>query len=164
MARNEFYSVTRTPVSIWHRNQHDLVAATDIDLCEICPACAKILVISDTIYNVDGSFRGKSEWLQRPYKEIAKCLNIPFWEVFYTVNEFDSQRPIVEFNIRRIYPNPTNDLINLTPDEYLQYLEHKVQQHIPDCKSKEYLKKRMNTPTQQNKTLLRKNNYERLLS
>ena len=36
--------------------------------------------------------------------------------------------------------------------------------NIPDCKSKEYLKKRMNTPTQQNKTLARKNNYERLLS
>ena len=164
MPRNEFYSVTRTPVSIWHRNQHDLVALTDIDHISICPACAKSLIICDTIYNKNNQFKGKSEWLQRPYKEIAKALNIPFWEVFYTVNEFETQRPIVEFNIRRIYPNPTNDLIKLSPDQYLQYLEHKVQQHIPDCKSKEYLKKRMNTPTQQNKTLVRKNNYEKLLS
>jgi hypothetical protein len=46
----------------------------------------------------------------------------------------------------------------------LQYLEHKVQQHIPDCNSKEYLKKRMNADTEFNKNLTRKDNYERLLS
>jgi len=163
MARTEFYSVTRTPVSIWHRNQHDLVAMSDVDFIEICPACAKSLIICDTIYNKNNEFKGKTEWLHRPYLEIAKALNIPFWIVWYTVNENDSARPITEFILKRKYPNPTEELIKLSPDQFLQYLEHKVQQHIPDCNSKEYLKKRMNAETVFNKTLIRKINYERLL-
>jgi hypothetical protein len=164
MARNEFYSVTRTPVSVWHRKQHDLVALTDCDFLSICPACAKNLIIADTIYNKDNSFKGKSEWLQRPYKQIAQCLKIPYWIIWYTVDETKTERPITKFHLKRIYPNPSTTILELEPDQFLQYLEHKVQQHIPDCNSKEYLKKRMNADTEFNKNLTRKDNYERLLS
>lgn len=163
MPRDEIYSVIRTPVSIWHRKQHDLVALTDIDHLSICPGCAKSLLICDTIYNVDGQFREKSEWLQRPYIEIATALNIPYFLVFYTVNEKSKERSIVEFNIKKKYPEPTNNLIKLTPDEFLQYLERKVQNHIPVCNAKEYLKKRLNKQTVYNQTLTRKHEYEKIL-
>jgi len=163
MPREQIYSVTRTPVSIWHRKQHDLIALTDIDHISICPGCAKSLMICDTIYNVNGAFLEKSQWLQRPYIEIATALNIPYFLLFYTVNEFDESRPITEFHIKKKYPNTSNTLIKLTPDEFLQYLEHKVQQHIPDCPAKEYLIKRMNAQTEHNKMLTRKSNYEKVL-
>lgn len=164
MARNEFYSVTRTPVSVWHRNCHDLIALSDVDHISLCPACAKCLLICDTIYNKDNLYKGKTEWLHRPYKEIATKLKIPFWIVWYTVDETTEQRLITEFAIRRVYPNPTSQTLKLTPDEFLQYLEHKVQQHIPDCNSKEYLKSRMNAKTEHNKFLTRKDNYAKYLS
>ncbi len=164
MARNEFYSVTRTPVSIWHRLQHDGIALQDCDFISICPSCAKNLMIADTIYNKDNTFLGKSEWLQRSYIQIAVALNIPYWIIWYTVDESTKERKITDFHLKRIYPNPAKEIIKLTPDQFLQYLEHKVLQHIPDCKSKDYLKKRINADTEHNKNLTRKINYERLLS
>ena len=65
MARNEQYpGVLKTPYSIWHRNQHNGIAYTDLDMCSICPACAAPLFLADHIYNKDNQFR---------FKEIITC-------------------------------------------------------------------------------------------
>ena len=38
----------------------------------------------------------------------------------------------------------------LTPDQFLEYLEWKVQQHIPNCKAKNYLLQRVTAATETN--------------
>jgi len=55
-------------------------------------------------------------------------------------------------------------LRKLTPDELVQYLEWKVQQHIPDCKDKKYLLKRVTAATATNFNFKRLGNYVKLLS
>jgi uncharacterized protein YuzB (UPF0349 family) len=165
MARNQYYDQLKTPVSTWHRSLHNGVSLTDCDFLPICPACAKPLLIADTIYNRDNKFKGKSAWMNKPYKFIARKCEIPFFAIWYTVNEIsDKERPITEFNIKRIYPPGKNKIIKLTPDEMLQYLEWKVQQHIPACSDKDYLLKRVTEVNEYNSTFERLENYVKLLS
>jgi len=45
----------------------------------------------------------------------------------------------------------------------LQYLEYKVQQHIPVCQSKEYLLKRVTAANEHNNNFLRQDNYVKIL-
>ena len=165
MARKQFYSVKTSCFSVWHRDQHDGIAYVDQDFLAICPSCAEPLLLSDTIYNRDNQFKGKSEWMNRPYKFIASKCEIPFFTIWYTVNEISEQeRPITEFNIKRIYPPGKNKIIKLTPDEMLQYLEWKVQQHIPNCNNKKFLLKRVTEINEYNSTFKRLENYVKLLS
>ena len=165
MARNQYYYQIKTPISTWHRRLHDGVALTDCDFLPICPACAAPLLIADTIYNRDNRFKGKSDWLNKPYKFIAQKCEIPFFTIWYTVQEIsEKERPIIEFNIKRQYPYSNKPIQTLTPDQMLQYLEWKVQQHIPECNSKEYLLKRVTAVTETNSKFERLNNYVKLLS
>ena len=165
MARNQYYNQLHSPVSAWHRSKHDGIAYLDLDFLSICPACAKPLFLADTIYNKDNSFNDKSAWLQRPYKFVAQKCELPYFLIWYTVDEISEQeRPIKEFHIKRIYPPGGKGIIKLTPDEMLEYLEFKVQQHIPACSSKNYLLKRVTSKTEHNSNFKRLNNYVKLLS
>ena len=77
--------------------------------------------------------------------------------------KFCMGKNITEFHIKRIYPPGGKGIIKLTPDEMLQYLEFKVQQHIPACSSKDYLLKRVTATTEHNSNFKRLNNYVELL-
>ena len=163
MPRNKIYSVQNSPFSTWHRNHHDGISYTDLDVLGLCPACAKILYLADTIYNKNNDFSGKSRWLQSPYCQVSEALNVPYFEFFYTVNESLENRDITDFIVKRIRPFK-KDLIKLTPDQMLQYLEYKsLVEHGPECPSKDYLLKRV----QENKSknlFERKYKYVQLLS
>ena len=165
MARNQYYNQITTPFSTFHRSKHDGISYLDIDFLSICPACAKPLFLADTIYNRNNDFKGKSPWFQKPYKSIAEKCEFPYFIIWYTVNEIsERERPITEFHIKRIYPPGGKGIIKLTPDEMLQYLEFKVQQHIPACSSKDYLLKRVTAVNEHNSTFERIQNYVKLLS
>ncbi len=162
MARNQYYDVlSSTPYSYWHRSKHDGVSYLDLDKLAICPACAQPLLLADLIYNRDNQFRGKAPWLNRPYKFIAKAAGIPFFTVWYTVNENTENREITEFHIKNQLSQAQR--LRLTPDRWLQYLEYKVQEHIPDCRSKEYLLKRVTAANEHNQNFLRQDNYVKIL-
>ena len=162
MARNLKYTAIRTPYSDWHRKQHDFVAFTDIDKISICPACSEPLLVADLIYNVNNSFKSKPPYTQRIYKIISETLDIPYFEVFYTVDENTENREITEFNLRQIRPY-SHIVKKLTPDEWLQYLEWKVAQHSKDCARKEYLLQRA-AENKSNNQFTRQNHYVKLLS
>ena len=165
MARNQYYNQLTTPFSAFHRGLHDGISYLDIDFLSICPACAKPLFLADTIYNRNNDFKEKSAWMQRPYKFVAEKCELPYFIIWYTVNEIsEKERPITEFHIKRIYPPGGKGIVKLTPDEMLQYLEYKVQQHIPNCSSKKYLLKRVTTKSEHNADFKRLNNYVKLLS
>ena len=164
MPREKIWSVQDSPFSSWHRSQHDGIAMTDIDVCGICPACAEPLFIADTIYNRNFTFKSKSKWLQRPYTVLASNSNIPYFEIFYTVDESTKNREIIRFDIRRIHPHSDKEWTNLAPDHMLQMLEHfAVKKHGPDCSNKEFLIKKI----QENKCgnlFVRQQNYVKFLS
>ena len=165
MARNQYYDQKHTPVSAWHRSKHDGISYLDIDFLSICPACASPLLLADTIYNINDQFKGKSGWLNKPYIFVAEKCKIPYFNIWYTVNEIsEKERPITEFHIKRIYPPGGKGITKLTPDEMLQYLEWKVQQHIPNCTNKKYLLKRVTAATAPNSNFKRLENYVKLLS
>ena len=163
MPRNIIYSTLDvTPYSNWHRNCHDGIAMTDIDKISICPGCAKPLFIADTIYNNNQGFAGKSSFLQTPYKTIALELNIPYFEIFYSVDESTKERKITKFYVKRIYPY-SKGITQLAPDDWLKFLEYKVLQHCPDCNNKDYLLRKVKS-NKSNNTFLRQENYVKLLS
>lgn len=161
MARDKFYSVTETPYSKWHRSQHDGVAYQDIDKVSICPACAKPLFIADTIYNLNGACKPKPHWMNKAYIYIASQCNIPFFVVWYSVDE-ENNREVYKIDVQKIYPNKSN-IKSIQPDEWLNFIELKVKMHIPECESKEYLLKRIEADTPGNKTFKRKNEYVEIL-
>ncbi len=161
MARNQYFNQLVTPYSYWHRNQHNGIAYTDLDKLAICPACAQPLLLADLIYNRDNQFRGKSGWLNRPYKFMAKKAGIPFFTIWYTVDENTENREITEFHIKNQLSQAQR--LRLTPDQMLQYLEYKVVQHIPDCQSKNYLLKRVTDTNEYNQNFLRQDNYVKIL-
>lgn len=163
MPRDKIYDVQNSPFSSWHRSQHDGIAYSDADVLGLCPGCAKILYIADTIYLKGAVYKGKSRWLRSPYMQIANSLEVPYFEIFYKVDETTENREITEFGVRRLYPSP-KDIQVLSPDEMLKYLEYKsIIQHGPDCSNKEYLKQRI----RENKSkhpFARKYIYEQVLS
>jgi len=161
MARKQYYDQLVSPFSYWHRSQHNGVSYTDLDMLSICPACAKPLFLADHIYNKDSQFRAKAPWLYRPYKYIAIAAKIPFFTIWYTVDENTENREITEFNIKNQLTH--GQRLRLTPDQMLQYLEYKVQQHIPDCQSKDYLLKRVTESNEHNENFLRQDNYVKIL-
>ena len=164
MARKAFYTQLTTPFSDFHRSKHDGISYLDIDFLSICPGCARPLFLADLIYNKNNDFKEKSAWMQRPYKFVAKKCELPYFLLWYTVDEISEQeRPITEFHIKRIYPPGGKGLVKLTPDQMLEYLEFKVQQHIPTCSAKSYLLKRVTTKSEHNADFKRLKSYVLLL-
>ena len=167
MARNEVYpGVLKTPYSKWHRSQHNGIAFTDIDKISQCPACGKCLFIADLIFNNNDQYRTKPFYTKRAYIEIATALQIPFFEVFYTTVGKEDNGPLERLSVRRIAPvkrTTPGNLYHITLDQWLEYLEMKVQQHIPVCQSKEYLLKRVTEANEHNNNFLRQDNYVKIL-
>ena len=161
MPRKQYFDQLVTPFSYWHRNQHNGVAYTDLDMCSMCPACAAPLFLADHIYNKDNQFRSKSEWLYRPYKILAKAAKIPFLTIWYTVDENTENREITQFHVRNNLSGAR--ILRLEPDWMLQYLEYKVIQHIPVCQSKDYLLKRVTDTNEHNQNFLRQDIYVKFL-
>ena len=164
MARNEVYpGVLKTPYSKWHRNQHNGISYTDIDKKSQCPACGKWLFLDDLIFNNNDQFKTKPFYTKRAYLEIATALQIPFFEIYYTTEGKEDNGPLESLSVRRIAPTKCI-LHHITLDQWLEYLEFKVQEHIPVCQSKDYLLKRVTEENDHNKNFLRKNNYVKILS
>ena len=161
MPRNQYFSQLVSPFSYWHRKQHNGVAYTDLDQLSICPACAAPLLLADHIYYIDNKFRSKSEWLYRPYKIMAKAAKIPFFTIWYSVDENTENREITEFHVKNQLTD--GQRLRLTPDQMLEYLEFKVLQHAPECPSKDYLLKRVTEANEHNNNFLRQDNYVKIL-
>ena len=66
-------------------------------------------------------------------------------------------------SVRRIAPTKA-ELHHISLNEWLQYLEFKVQEHIPVCQSKDYLLKRVTEDNEHNKNFIRRNDYVKVLS
>ena len=164
MARNEVYpGVLKTPYSKWHRNQHNGIAFSDIDKISQCPACGKALFIADLIFNANDQFKTKPFYTKRIYLEIATALQIPFFELYYTTVGKADNGPLESLSVRRIAPTKA-ELHHISLNDWLQYLEFKVQEHIPVCKSKSYLLKRISENNEHNNNFTRRNNYVKVLS
>ena len=163
MPRNEQYpGVLKTPYSIWHREQHNGIAYSDIDKIAQCPACGKGLFIADLIFNKYDTYKSKSWYTQRIYKEISAALKIPYFELFYTTKNREDNGALIALAARRITPTK-GDLHKLSLDHWLQFLEFKVQQHIPECERSKYLLQRVTEENEHNKNFTRKNNYVKIL-
>ena len=92
---------------------------------------------------------------------MAKAAKIPFLTIWYTVDENSENREITEFHVKN---NLTDgQRLKLTPDQMLEYLEWKVQQHIPECQSKDYLLKRVTEANEHNNNFLRQDKYVKIL-
>jgi len=164
MARNETYpGVLKTPYSKWHRSVHNGVSYTDIDKISQCPACGKCLFLADLIFNANDQYKTKPFYTKRAYLEISTALQIPYFEIYYTTEGKEDNGPLERLSVRRIAPTK-GSLFHISLDEWLQYLEFKVQEHIPVCQSKEYLLKRVTEENEHNQNFLRKNNYVKILS
>jgi len=161
MARDQFYNQLVTPFSYWHRQAHNGIAYTDLDQLSICPACAHPLMLADHIYNKDNKFKSKSDWLYRPYKSIARSAKIPFFTIWYSVDENTENRDITAFHVQNQLTN--GQRMALTPDQMLQYLEYLVQLHIPVCQAKDYLMKRITEENEYNNNFVRKDEYVKIL-
>ena len=164
MARNETYpGVLKTPYSKWHRKQHNGISYTDIDKIAQCPACGKSLFIADLIFNKHDTYKTKPFYTKRVYLEISKALNIAYFEIHYTTIGKQDNSPLERLSVRRIAPSE-GSLHHITLDQWLEYLEFKVIEHIPVCQSKKYLLQRVTEENEHNKNFLRKNNYVKILS
>ena len=92
---------------------------------------------------------------------MAKAAKIPFFTIWYTVDENTENREITQFHVRNNLSGAR--ILRLEPDWMLQYLEYKVVQHIPDCQSKDYLLKRVTDTNEHNQNFLRQDNYVKIL-
>jgi hypothetical protein len=164
MARNEQYpGVLKTPYSRWHRSVHNGVSYTDIDKISQCPACGKCLFLADLIFNVNNQYKTKPFYTKRAYLEISTALQIPYFEIYYTTEGKADNGPLESLSVRRIAPSK-GELHHIDLDKWLQYLEFKVQEHIPICQSKDYLLKRVSEDNEHNKNFVRRNDYVKVLS
>jgi len=164
MARNEQYlKVLKTPYSKWHRSLHNGIAMTDIDKIAQCPACGKCLFIGDLIFNKYDQYKTKAFFTKKAYLEISIALQIPYFEIYYTTVGKADNAPLERLSVRRIAPSQ-GDLYHISLDKWLQYLEFKVQEHIPVCQSKSYLLERILEDNEHNKNFTRRNDYVKLLS
>ena len=121
------------------------------------------LFLADLIFNANDQYKTKPFYTKRAYLEISTALQIPFFEIYYTTEGKEDNGPLERLSVRRIAPTE-GKLHHISLDEWLQYLEFKVQEHIPVCQSKEYLLKRVTEENDYNKNFLRKNNYVKILS
>lgn len=164
MAQKETYpGVLKTAYSKWHRSKHSGIAYSDIDKISLCPGCGKPLLIADTIFNKNDQFRTKSGFAKKVYLKIAKALELTFFEIYYTTVKKQDHTPLEKIAVRRIFPTG-GPLTHLLPDQWLQFLEHMVLKHAPDCPNKGYFRYRINQKNDFNKDFKRKKKYDEILS
>ena len=163
MARNVIYrNVLKTAYSTWHRSLHNGIAYTDIDKISQCPACGTPLLIGDTIFNVNNTFKTKPFYTKTAYLAISKALKIPYFEIYYTTVGKQDHSALESVSVRLNYPKQ-GELRHLSLPQWQQYLEHKVIEHAPICERKDYLQERINSKDHRNKTILLKSEYDKIL-
>ena len=134
-----FNDVKFSKYSIWHRQQHNCLGFSDIDQVGMCNSCLEPLFLAETVFNNGQDFIKPHKITKR----LAEMAGIPAFLVWYKV----VGEMIIFLHIKRIAPNYQNGYsskpIRLSPDQWLQYLEHKQVQHFPDCKKKELFIKKL---------------------
>ena len=115
----------------------------DIDKVSVCNACLKPLFIAETCFN-NGQGWNKPHQIT---KRLAEMAGIPAFIIWYKlVGEM-----LIFVHVKRIAPDYqggyNSEPIRLTPDQWLQYLEHKQVEHFPKCPKQElFLKKLKEDP------------------
>ena len=139
----DFNDVKFSKYSTWHRQQHNLLNFSDIDQVSSCNACLEPLFLVETVFN-------NGQNLIKPHKitkRLAEMAGIPAFILWYhCVGEM-----MINFHVKKIapdYPGGYNsEPKRITPDQWLQFLEHKQAEHFPKCKKQElFLKKLREDP------------------
>ena len=138
-----FSGVKFSGYSNWHRMQHNCLGFSDIDQVSTCNACLKPLFLAETCFD-------NNQGWNKPHKvtkQLAEMAGIPAFIVWYKL----IKDKMVYVHIKKIAPDYKNGYsskpIKLTPDEWLQFIEHKEVEHYPNCKNKElFLKKLKQDP------------------
>ena len=112
---------------------------SDIDQVSTCNACLKPLFLAETVFN-NGQGWNKPHQVT---KKLAEMAGIPAYIVWYKlVGEM-----MVNVHVKKIAPDYkdgfNSDPILLSPDQWLQFLEHKQVTHFPDCPKQELFKKKL---------------------
>ena len=134
-----FKGVKFSGYSNWHRQQHNCLGFSDIDQVGTCNSCLKPLFLAETVFNNGQGF-------VKPHqitKKLAEMASIPAFVIWYKlVGEM-----MMFVHVKRIAPDYQNGYsskpIRLTPDQWLQYLEHKQVEHFPKCPKKELFIKKL---------------------
>ena len=138
-----FKDVKFSGYSSWHRSNHGSIAMADIDKVSVCNACLKPLFIAETCFN-NGQGWNKPHQIT---KRLAEMAGIPAFIIWYKlVGEM-----LIFVHVKRIAPDYqggySSEPTRLTPDHWLQYLEHKQVEHFPKCPKQElFLKKLREDP------------------
>ena len=99
----------------------------------------RTLFLAETVYNNGQDFIKPHKITKR----LAEMASIPAFVIWYKlVGEM-----MMFVHVKRIAPDYQNGYsskpIRLSPDQWLQYLEHKQVQHFPNCKNKELFIKKL---------------------
>jgi len=139
MVKQQYFNdVKFSKYSKWHRQQHNLLNFSDIDQVSSCNACLLPLFLVETVFF-------NNQKLIKPHKitkKLAEMAGIPAFILWYRcVGDM-----MIHFYVKKIapdYPGGYNsEPKRITPDQWLQFLEHKQAEHYPDCKKQElFLKK-----------------------
>jgi len=133
-----FNDVKFSKYSKWHRLQHNMLNFSDIDQVSSCNACLLPLFLVETVFN-------NGQQLIKPHKitkKLAEMAGIPAYILWYhTVSDM-----MINFHVKKIapsYPGGYNsEPKRITPDQWLQFLEHKQSEHYPNCSRQQlFLKK-----------------------
>lgn len=117
-----------TAYSTWHRTNAGL-RMVDIDAVEICAHCQKPLAVIETARN-----GGRYSITTKPHqvtRYIARMLQVPGFVLFYDADAGGST--LVTVAIRQIAPEKSNDIQNITPDEWAQKLAQLHTAHAETC-------------------------------
>ena len=134
-----FSDVKFSKYSTWHRTQtHNCLGFSDIDQVSCCNACLEPLFLVETVFY-------NNQKLIKPHKitkRLAEMAGIPAFILWYhTVGDM-----MINFHVKKIapsYPGGYNsEPKRITPDQWLQFLEHKQSEHYPNCSRQQlFLKK-----------------------
>jgi len=139
-----FNDVKFSKYSTWHRTQtHNCLGFSDIDQVSCCNACLEPLFLVETVFY-------NNQKLIKPHKitkRLAEMAGIPAFILWYrTVGDM-----MINFHVKKIapsYPGGYNsEPKRITPDQWLQFLEHKQAEHYPNCSRQQlFLKKLREDP------------------
>ena len=139
-----FDDVKFSKYSTWHRTQtHNCLGFSDIDQVSTCNACLEPLFLVETVFF-------NNQKLIKPHKitkKLAEMAGIPAFILWYhTVGDM-----MINFHVKKIAPSYpsgySSEPKRITPDQWLQYLEHKQAEHYPNCSRQQlFLKKLREDP------------------
>ena len=134
-----FNDVKFSKYSTWHRQQHNCLNFSDIDQVSSCNACLEPLFLVETVYF-------NNQKLIKPLKitkRLAEMAGIPAFILWYhAVGDM-----MMWFYVKKIAPDYKDGYYSepkrITPDQWLQFLEHKQAEHFPNCKKQDLFQKKL---------------------